>query len=108
MAFDWREVKAESRAIVHETMGRPAWYSDGMSPPVEITVRYHMKSAFIGDDIEEFSPGMLAQIQRVLVHESEVPMPRKGATITLLDGLVLRVETSDKQGEGYIMCEVSR
>jgi hypothetical protein len=103
--MDWRATKQETRDIVHNTMGYPCVYNDG-TVPVSCTVRHHRKTAFIGDDLEDFSPGILSQINRVVVDLREVPTPKRNATLTFDDGTVLKIETVTPQGEFYVMCEV--
>lgn len=112
--FDWRAVKQVARDIVHNTMGYPCLYQSGSNAPVPCTVRRHSKTAFIGDDLEDFSPGLLSQINRVVVDLRQVPDPKRNATLTFLgaDGLPLaevpvrKIETVTPQGEFYVMCEV--
>lgn len=112
--MSWRAVKQEARDIVHKTMGHPCVYVHGANPPVNCTVRHHSKSAYIGDDTDEFSPGLLSQINRVIVDLREVPSPQRGATLTFVDDLgipltnvpVLTLLTVNPQGENYAMCEV--
>lgn len=110
----WRAIKQEARDIVHQTMGHPCVYQNGANPPVSCTVRHHLKTAFIGDDVEDFSPGLLSQINRVVIDLREVPSPARNATLTFVDELgdpiaglpVLKIDTTTPQGEHYMMCEV--
>lgn len=102
----WRAVKQAARDIVHKTMGLCCTYRYDDETPVPCTVRHHRKTAFVGDDIEEFNPGLLSQINRVIVDLREVPNPRRNATLTFEDGTVLKIETTVQQGEYYVMCEV--
>ena len=97
-----------SSDIVHETMSFPCVYDDGVSEPIDCTVRLHRKTAFIGDDIEEFSPGILSQISRVILDLREIESPVRNATLTFTDGLVLKIDSTTPQGENYIMCEVKK
>jgi hypothetical protein len=114
--MSWRAIKQEARDIVHQTMGHPCVYNDGVNLPVDCTVRHHLKTAFIGDDVEEFSPGLLSQINRVIVDLREIPNPVRNATLTFVDALgvplagvpVLKIDTTVPQGENYMMCEVKR
>lgn len=102
----WRTVKQAARDIVHNTMGYSCVYQNGTESPVRCVVRHHRKTAFIGDDIDEFSPGLLSQINRVIVDLREVPNPKRNATLTFDDGTVLKIENTTPQGEYYMMCEV--
>lgn len=112
--MSWRATKQEVRDIVHQTMGHRCLYQLGVATPVSCTVRHHSKSAYIGDDTDEFSPGLLSQINRVIVDLREVPSPARGATLTFVDDLgvalpnvpVLTLLTVNQQGEHYVMCEV--
>lgn len=112
--MDWRAVKQEARDVVHQTMGYPCVYQYGSDDPVNCTVRHHSKSAFIGDDTDEFSPGLLSQLNRVIVDLREVPSPQRNATLTFVDNMgvplpqvpVKTLLTTNPQGEYYVMCEV--
>lgn len=114
--MDWRAVKQEARDIVHKTMGYPCVYQDTVSGPINCTVRRHRKTAFIGDDLEDFSPGLLSQLNRVVVDLREVPSPVRNGTLTFVDAEgtplpevpVYKIEMMTEQGEHYLMCEVKR
>lgn len=115
--MDWRAVKQEARDVVHSTMGYPCVYVDGANDPVPCTVRAHRKTAFIGDDlVSDFSPGLLSQINRVIVDLREVPNPKRNATFTFVDAEgtplpsipVYKIEVTVDQGEHYMMCEVGK
>lgn len=48
----WREIKANARQTVHDTMGQPASFYvsvDQVDPPTYITARPHSKHGLIGD-----------------------------------------------------------
>lgn len=48
----WREIKGQTRRVVHDTMGQPASYyvdKDQVDPPVYVTCRPHSKHGLIGD-----------------------------------------------------------
>lgn len=102
----WRTVKQAARDIVHGTMGHCCVYRFEDESPIRCTVRHHRKTAFVGDDIDEFSPGLLSQINRVIVDLREVPSPKRNATLTFDDGTVVKIEATVPQGEHYMMCEV--
>jgi hypothetical protein len=106
--LSWRDIKQETRDIVHETMGLPAVYDDGSDEPIECSVRHHRRTAFIGDDIEDFSPGILSQINRVILDKREIESPVRNATLTFDDGTVLKIDVIVQQGENYVMCEVKQ
>lgn len=105
--MNWRAVKQEARDTVHKTMGYPCVYQHGVSAPVSCTVRHHRKSAYIGDDTLEFSPGLFSEINRVIIDLREVPSPQRGATLTFTTGEVLKLMTFVPQGENYVLAEVS-
>lgn len=103
--MDWRAAKQEARDIVHSTMGYPCIYAEVGGLTISCTVRHHRKTAFIGNE-EDFGPGLLSELNRVLIDLREVPSPKRNATLTFDDGLVLKIETTTPQGENYVMCEV--
>lgn len=48
--FNWQIAKRNARRIVHKTFAVVAFYQGkSMSTPVEITARYHSKTAKLGD-----------------------------------------------------------
>lgn len=50
MAFDFAAAKAQSRRVVHDTLGVSAFYKDNtMSAPAPISVRWHSKIDRFGD-----------------------------------------------------------
>lgn len=104
--IDWRAVKQQARDIVHKTMGYPCLYDDGVNAPIECTVRQHLKTGYVGDDVDEFSPGYLSQLNRVIIDLREVSDPKRNATLTFTDGTVLKIETTVPQGNNYMLCEV--
>lgn len=101
---------------MHQTMGYPCRYADGSNPPIDCTVRHHSKSAFIGDDVEDFSPGLLSQLNRVIIDLREVPSPARNATLTFLDELgqplshlpVLKLDTMVSQNDNYVVWVVKK
>lgn len=81
---DWRDKRKLVADIVHGTMGIPGCtYQSGANPPITCRVRHHSESTYTGDNLENFSPGLYADFQRVIIALSEVPDPKKNATITL-------------------------
>ncbi|MDC8457825.1 hypothetical protein [Marinobacter sp. DS40M6] len=67
----------------------------------------HRKSAYLGDNYNEFSPGYFSEINRVIVDLREVT-PERGAVIRFPDfeGIEVTVENYNPQGEHYALCEV--
>ena len=112
----WRATKQSARDITHKTMGHPCVYRFGTDEPISCIVRHHHKTAFIGDNTDEFSPGLLSELNRVIVDLREVPAPKRNATLTFVDDLgvplahvpVLTLLTFTPQGEHYVMCEVKQ
>lgn len=105
--MDWRAVKQEARDIVHVTMGYVCTYTHGATVIPDCIARHHKKSAYIGNDGDEFSPGYFSQIERVIIDLRQVPSPARGATLTFLNGDVLTLMTFVPQGENYVLCEVT-
>lgn len=105
--FNWAEQKQKARDAVHGTLGVFALYSDEQVREVPITVRLHRKSAYLGDDYSEFSPGLFSQINRVIIDLREVT-PKRGATVRIpeFDDITVEIENYHRQGEYYVLCEV--
>lgn len=106
MPFNFAKVKKEVRDIVHNTFSVPAFYSDSVIEHLEINVRLHRKSAFIGDEYQEFSPGYFSEINRVLVDLSEVEPVRNAEIYIPSFDITVRVENVQKQGEDKALIEV--
>lgn len=112
--MSWRTVKQSARDVVHATMGYPCVYKYKTTEPINCVVRHHRKTAFIGDDTDEFSAGLLSQLNRVIIDLRQVPSPQRGATLTWVNEAgtaipnepTLELLTFTPQGEHYIMCEV--
>lgn len=107
MKWNWAKTKQKSRDTVHKTFSVPAFYSDVNVSEVEILARLQRKSAYIGDDYDEFSPGLFSEINRVIVDLREVT-PLRGGTLRFPDyqDIVVTIENMNKQGEHYALCEV--
>jgi hypothetical protein len=108
---NWAEIKQEARDQVHATMGVDAYYTPngGVEQEDPITARLHQKSAFIGDDLDsDFSPGLLSQIDRVILDTREVPDPSRGDKLRFPDyqDVVIRIENRVWQAQHKVMCEV--
>lgn len=105
--MNWAQQKQKARDTVHKTFSVPGFYSDDTVTDQEVTVRLHRKSAFIGDDYDEFSPGLFSQINRVIVDQREV-IPKRGSTIRIPDfqDVVVNIENYKEQGEYKLLCEV--
>ncbi len=102
----WRADKQQARDIVHATMGYPCTYVFQSLTIADCVARHHRSTAFIGSD-DEFAPGLLSQINRVIIDLREVPEPKRTATLTFTDtGEVVVLMTFTPQGEHYVMCEV--
>ena len=106
MTFSWFEQKQKARDIVHKTMGVTGLYSDDRECNVPVTIRYHRKSAYIGDDFSEFSPGHFSEINRVVIDLREVT-PKRGGTVFIESMMItLKIENFTRQGDHYVLCEV--
>tara|TARA_Y100000034_G_C6812437_1_gene365215 strand:+ start:560 stop:883 length:324 start_codon:yes stop_codon:yes gene_type:complete len=104
---NWAQIKQKARDAVHGTFAVPGLYSDSKVTDLEIMVRLHRKSAYLGDNYDEFSPGYFSEINRVIVDLREVT-PERGATIRIPDfeNVEVSVENYNRQGEHYALCEV--
>lgn len=105
--MNWAKLKQKARDTVHGTFAVPGFYSDSQNTDLEISVRLHRKSAYLGDSYDEFSPGYFSEINRVIVDLREVT-PERGATIRMPDfeNVQVSVENYNRQGENYALCEV--
>mgnify|MGYP003139046057 CR=1 FL=1 len=105
--MNWAQIKQKARDAVHGTFAVPGLYSDSKVTDLEIMVRLHRKSAYLGDNYDEFSPGYFSEINRVIVDLREVT-PERGATIRIPDfeNVEVSVENYNRQGEHYALCEV--
>lgn len=104
---NWAELKQKARDSVHKTFSVFALYSDNTVRDVPINVRLHRKSAYIGEDYSDYSPGLFSQINRVIVDLREVT-PKRGGKIYIpdFDEITVEIENYLKQGEHYVLCEV--
>ena len=107
MTWNWAQAKQAARDAVHRTFSVPGVYADNETMDTPISVRLHRKSAYIGDDYDQFSPGLFSQINRVIVDLREVT-PKRGGTIRIPDfeDVVVEIENYNFQGEHYALCEV--
>lgn len=105
--MNWAQQKQKARDAVHGTFSVPGFYTDSSETDLPIQVRLQRKSAYIGDDYNEFSPGLFSEINRVIVDLREVT-PERGGTIRIPDyqDAVVTVENYHQQGEHYALCEV--
>ena len=105
--MNWALVKQKARDAVHGTFSVPGFFTDASNVDLPITVRLHRKSAYIGDDYDEFSPGLFSEINRVIVDLREVS-PKHGGQITIPDfgGVEVTIENVQHQGENKALCEV--
>ena len=105
--MNWALVKQKARDAVHGTFSAPGFFTDASNVDLPITVRLHRKSAYIGDDYNEFSPGLFSEINRVIVDLREVT-PQRGAVIRIPDfeDVEVTIENYRAQGEYYALCEV--
>lgn len=105
--MNWAQIKQKARDAVHGTFAVPGLYSDSKVTDLEIMVRLHRKSAYLGDNYDEFSPGYFSEINRVIVDLREVT-PERGATIRIPDfeNVEVSLENYNRQGEHYALCEV--
>lgn len=105
--MNWAQTKQKARDAVHGTFSVPGFFTDSQVTDQEIRVRLQRKSAYLGDDYNEFSPGYFSEINRVIVDLREVT-PTRGATIRIPDfeNVEVTIENYNRQGEYYALCEV--
>lgn len=105
--MNWAQTKQKARDAVHGTFSVPGFFTDSQVTDQEIRVRLQRKSAYLGDDYNEFSPGHFSEINRVIVDLREVT-PTRGATIRIPDfeNVEVTIENYNRQGEHYALCEV--
>lgn len=105
--MNWAEIKQQARDTVHQTMSVPGLYTDTLQTDLPINVRLHRKSAYIGEDFDEFSPGLFSQINRVIVDLREVTPIRNGRIrIPDFGDVTVKIENVQNQGESFALCEV--
>lgn len=107
----WAEIKQGARDQVHSTMGVDAYYTPvgGSEQAEPITARLHQKSGYIGDDYDgDFNPGLISQINRIVLDTRDVPNPVRGDTLRFPDyqDVVVRIENRTWQAQYKVMCEV--
>lgn len=105
--MSWADLKQQARDAVHVTMSVPAFYTDATNTELPISARLHRKSAYIGEDFDEFSPGLFSTINRVIVDRREMT-PQRGGALRFPDyqDVVVKIENVQNQGEHYALCEV--
>lgn len=105
--MNWAQIKQKARDAVHGTFSVPGFYTDSGNTDLPISVRLHRKSAYIGDDYDEFSPGLFSEINRVIVDLREVT-PQRGGVVRIPDfeDVEVTIENYRTQGEHYALCEV--
>lgn len=104
--MNFAKEKQKARDAVHKTLSVPGLYSDDVVTDVDVMVRLHRKSAFVGDDFDQFSPGYFSEINRVILDLREVS-PKRNGTISIVDyGVIVTIENIKEQGEYKALCEV--
>ncbi len=105
--FNWAQQKQKARDAVHGAFGVFALYSDDETTETPVTVRLHRKSAYIGEDYSDYSPGLFSQINRVIIDLREVT-PKRGGLVRIpdFDDITVEIESYLRQGENYVLCEV--
>ena len=75
MAFDFAELKSQTRRVVHDTLGVSALYKDAtMSAPKEIRARWlSQKIDRYGDLVEQGYAEVVEGIDRVVLFPSDYP-----------------------------------
>jgi len=107
MLRNWAQIKQKARDAVHGTFSVPGFFNSATVTDQEITVRLHRKSAYLGDNYDEFSPGYFSEINRVIIDLREVT-PVRGDMIRIPDfeNVEVVIENYNRQGEHYALCEV--
>lgn len=74
MPFDFASLKANTRRVVHNTLGVSASYVDNsMSTPAPIIARLHNKVALYGDPENEGYAEMVEGVYRIVLIPSDTP-----------------------------------
>ena len=74
MAFDFADLKAKTRRVVHDTLGVSAFYQDdSMSAPKEIRARWHNKVNQFGDLMDQGYAEVVQGVDRVVVFPADYP-----------------------------------
>lgn len=77
MTFNFADLKAETRRVVHDTLGVPAFYQDdSMSAPKVITARWFNKVAKYGDLVETGYAEVVEGVDRVVLFPCDTPTIR--------------------------------
>lgn len=113
-SFNWNELKASTRRIVHDTFAGEAMYSDvSLSEPVTLDVRWHNRIARNGELESGGYAEIVEGIERVIFDIEE--LNRKGVSpmahgrIELADGTVLRLQVCEPiVGPIEVIWEVAR
>lgn len=104
---NWAQIKQSARDVVHKTFSVPGTYSDSTQSGVPVNVRLQRMSAFVGNEYERrYSPGLFAEINKIILDLSEVT-PTRGGVVVIPDyGVTVEIESYIKQGENKVLCEI--
>lgn len=99
-AFNWNELKAETRRIVHDTFAGASLYSDvTLSTPVALNVRWHNKIARNGELESGGYAEVVEGVERVIFDREELQKKgvqvRAHGLVVLEDGTRLRLQVSE-------------
>lgn len=98
-AFNWQDLKARTRRIVHTTFAGSATYKDNsLIAPVGLNVRWHNKIQLVGA-LEEGYAETIEGIERIIFDRDELALKQvnlvhKGQVV-MEDGTRLRLETQE-------------
>lgn len=76
----WREQRAKSRDIVHQTFARPAIYTSPLGEETNVTARLHNRTERFGDLDREGYARRIEEINEVIFDTAEV-VPEEGGTV---------------------------
>lgn len=77
VSFNFADLKIETRRVVHDTLGVPAFYQDdSMSAAKSITARWFNKTAKYGDLVETGYAEVVEGVDRVVLFPCDYPTVR--------------------------------
>lgn len=98
MGFDFAELRAQAKRVLHDTLGIIASYTDDVvTVPVDLRVRHHSAMTLTGDPGNGGYAEMLASIDSVILDREELNEKgitvKRGGKLTLADGSVLILDS---------------
>lgn len=113
--MNWASTKQRARDKVHNTFAVDALYTpvseldNEAYEPVTVQARFQQKTGLMNDDYDgDFNPGLLGQINRVILNTSQVTSPARGDKLVFPDyeNTEVQIENWVWQGQYRVVCEV--